>query len=191
MKKYFIIHGSFGSPFSNWFPWLASEIENTKPENMEESICYVPHFPTGRNLQNYENWERVLSSYNCIIAGVGQDEITIFAHSIAPAFVCKYLIKHNIKVHKLVFVCGFNNYLGVNEDYDHVNKTMFTDNIEQVKDYADEIVCLYSDNDPYVSYGAEKDFADKVATKQIEIKGGGHLNKYFGYDTFPELKDFI
>ncbi len=189
MKKYFIIHGSFGSPFSNWFPYLTSEIEKTKPETMEESICYTPHFPTGRDYQNFDNWEKVLSAYDCILGG--QDKITIFAHSIAPAFVCKYLIKHNIKVHKLVFVCGFNNYFGVNENYDHVNKTMFCDNIEKVKDLADEIICIYSDNDPYVSYSAEKDFADKVATQQIEIKGGGHLNRSFGYDTFPQLKEFI
>ena len=33
--------------------------------------------------------------------------------------------------------------------------------------------------------------ADKVATKQIVISGGGHLNKAFGYETFPKLKEFI
>lgn len=187
MKKYFIIHGSFSNPFANWFPYLENEIEKTKPAEMEEPICYVPQFPTGVGFQNYENWERVMDCYD--IAKF--DEMTIFAHSIAPAFVCKYLIKHQIKVKKLVFVCGFNNYLGVNEAYDSVNKSMFSDDIEKIKNYAEEIICLYADNDPYVKYDAEKDFADKVATKQIIVKGGGHLNKAFGYEQFQKLKEFI
>ena len=32
MNNYFILQGSFSSPFENWFPWLRSEIENTKQE---------------------------------------------------------------------------------------------------------------------------------------------------------------
>ncbi len=27
-NNYFIIHGSFSNPFSNWIPWLRKEIEN-------------------------------------------------------------------------------------------------------------------------------------------------------------------
>ena len=27
MNNYLLIHGSFGSPFVNWFPYLRSEIE--------------------------------------------------------------------------------------------------------------------------------------------------------------------
>ena len=65
----------------------------------------------------------------------------------------------------MIFVCGFNNYLGINEEYDVVNKSMYLNNLEDVKQYADEIICFYSNNDPYVKYEAEKDFADKIATK--------------------------
>ena len=102
------------------------------------------------------------------------------------------IIEYNIKVKKLVFVCGFNNYFGVSPDYDEVNKTMFLENgIEKIKDLCDDIVCVYSDNDPYVSFDAEKDFADKVSHRQIIIKNGGHLNSDSGYTEFPLLKDFI
>lgn len=27
-NNYLLVHGSFGSPFSNWIPWLRNEIEN-------------------------------------------------------------------------------------------------------------------------------------------------------------------
>ena len=190
MKNYFVIHGSFGSQYSNWFPWLFAEIEKTKTNKKEEPICYVPQFPTGVGFQNFDNWEKVLMTF--VNAGLISEETTFFAHSIAPAFVCKFLIKNNIKVKKLVFICGFNNYFGVNADYDEVNKTMYLQNgIEKIKNLCDDITCIYSDNDPYVKFDAEKDFAEKVSHKQIIIENGGHLNASSGYKEFPLLKEFI
>ena len=50
MENYFIIHGSFGSPFGNWFSWLHDFIED------EGKQVYVPDFPIGVGYQNYENW---------------------------------------------------------------------------------------------------------------------------------------
>ena len=47
---------------------------------------------------------------------------------------------------------------------------MYFENLEVVKQHANEIICFYSDNDPYVKYEAEKDFADKVSTNQIMIQ---------------------
>ncbi len=189
MLNYFIVHGSFSNPYANWFPWLYEEIEKTKPKEMEEPICYVPQFPTGVGKQNYDNWKKVMLSYAS--AGLLTNETTIFAHSIAPAFVCKFFIEHKIRVKRLVFVCGFNNYFGVSEDYDEVNKTMFADDIKKVKEYAEDIVCIYSDNDPYVKKEAEEDFANIVSNKQIIIAGGGHLNKGAGYTELKELLNYI
>lgn len=92
---------------------------------------------------------------------------------------------------KLIFVCGFNNYLGINEEYDTVNKTMYFDNLEDVKKYANEIICFYSDNDLYVKYEVEKEFADKIATEQILIPNAGHINSESGYDTFEDIVNYI
>lgn len=182
-ENYFLIHGSFGSPFANWLPWLYGELQKRGKE-----VC-VPDFPTGVGYQNYENWSRLLKVY--LDAGLITEGTTIFAHSIAPVFVCKSLIEHKVKVKKLVLVCGFNNYFGFNEEYDEVNRSMFLDNLADVKNYCDEIVCFYTDNDPYVKYDAEKEFADAVATRQIVIEDGGHLNAESGYTEFPELLEFV
>ena len=99
--------------------------------------------------------------------------------------------ENKVKVKKLIFVCGFNNYLGINEEYDNVNKSMYFDNLEDVKQYADEIICCYSDNDPYVKYEVEKEFADKIATEQVLIPHGGHINSEAGYDTFEEIVSYL
>ncbi len=182
-KNYLLIHGSFGSPFSNWIPYLRQEIEK---RNLD---VYTPDFPIGVGYQNYNNWAKLLKCY--LGAGILNENTIIFAHSIAPIFICKFLVENKIKVKRLVFVCGFNNYLGIDKDYDAVNVSMYFDNLADVKNYCDDIVCFYSDNDPYVKYEAEKEFADTIANNQIVIKNGGHLNSESGYNKFSDLINFL
>ena len=182
-NNYMLIHGSFGSPFVNWLPWLRKELEK---ENLE---VYTPDFPTGVGYQNYDNWNKLLSVY--LDAGLINENTVIFAHSIAPIFICHFLVEHRAKIKRLVLVCGFNNYLGIDEEYDNVNETMYFDNLKDVRNYVDEIICFYSKNDPYVKYEAEKEFADTIATKQIVIDDGGHLNSESGYTEFTELLKYI
>lgn len=182
-SNYLLIHGSFGNPFSNWIPYLRKEIENKKLE------VYTPDFPTGVGYQNYKNWSRLLKTY--VEANIINENTIIFAHSIAPIFICKFLVENKIKVKRLVFVCGFNNYLGIDKDYDAVNESMYFNNLTDVKNYCDDIVCFYSDNDPYVKYEAEKDFADAITENHIMISDGGHLNSESGYTEFPELLKYL
>ena len=154
MNNYIIIHGSFGSSEGNWFPWLKMKLEE------KNNIVDVPQMPIGVGIQNYENWSKEINKLSIT------ENTTIIAHSIAPVFVCKYLINNKIKVKKLIFVCGFNNYLGINPDYDAVNEPMYLDNLGEIKKYCNDIICFYSDNDPYVKFEVEKEFADSVSNEQ-------------------------
>ena len=124
-NNYLLVHGSFGSPFSNWIPYLRKEIESKDLE------VYTPDFLTGVGYQNYENWSNLLKTY--IETNVLNENTIIFAHSIAPIFICKFLVENKIKVKRLVFVCGFNNYLGIDKDYDAVNESMYFDNLADRK----------------------------------------------------------
>ena len=179
MNNYIILHGSFGSKDGNWFPWLKEKLE-------EKGLKVdVPQMPVGVGNQNFENWSE---EFNKLIIN---ENTTIIAHSIAPVFVCKYLINNKIRVKKLIFVCGFNNYLGIDSDFDAVNKPMFLDNLEDIKKYSDDIVCFYSDNDPYVKFEVEKEFADIVSNEQHVISGGGHINTESGYTEFEEILEYI
>ncbi len=95
-NNYLLIHGSFRNPFVNWIPWLRGEIEN---RNLE---VYTPDFPTGLGYQTYNNWSNLLNSY--VTAKILNKNTIIFAHSIAPVFICKFLIQNKIKVKRLIFV---------------------------------------------------------------------------------------
>lgn len=181
--NYLLIHGSFGSPFSNWIPYLRNELESKGFE------VYTPDFPTGVGKQNYDNWSKLLSVY--LDANIINENTIIFAHSIAPIFICKFLVENKLKIKRLVCVCGFNNYLGIDEEYDAVNESMYFDNLDDVKDFCNDIICLYSDNDPYVKYDVEKEFADIIANKQVVISDGGHLNSESGYTEFTDLLKYI
>ena len=64
---------------------------------------------------------------------------------------------------------------------------MYLDNLEEIKKYCDDIVCYYSDNDPYVKYEVEKEFADSITNNQKIIPNGVHLNTESGYQEFKEL----
>lgn len=174
-KNYLILHGSFGSNEGNWFPWLKEQLEKNNKKVL------IPQMPVGVGNQNFENWSNVLNKLDI------NENTVIIAHSIAPIFVCKYLITNQIKVKKLIFVCGFNNYSGIDSDFDAVNEPMFIDNFDDVKKYCKDIVCYYSDNDPYVKYDVEKAFADKLTDKQYVIKNGGHINAETGYTKFEEI----
>lgn len=150
---------------------------------------YTPDFPTGVGYQNYENWSKLLKVY--VEANIINENTIIFAHSIAPIFICKFLVENKIRVKQLVLVCGFNNYLGIDKDYDTVNESMYFNNLSDIKNYCSDIVCFYSDNDPYVKYEAEKEFADTITDNHIMISGGGHLNSESGYTEFTELLKYV
>ncbi len=183
MENYFIIHGSFSSPYSNWLPWLHEFLES------EGKQVYTPDFPIGVGYQNYENWSRLLKYY--LDLGFINENTVMIGHSIAPVFMAKFLVEYKVKIKKLICVCGFNHYLGINEEYDAVNRTMYFDNLKDVKQYANEIICFYSDNDPYVKLEAEKEFADTIATEQVFVPNAGHINSESGFDTLEDIIQYL
>ena len=100
---YLILHGSFGYPDENWFPWLKLKLEK------EGHKVYSPQLPIDdfdklkprdSPKQNLKAW---LKSIEDIIKEVSDNEdgLTIIAHSISPAFVLSLFITNpKLKVEK-------------------------------------------------------------------------------------------
>ena len=183
MKNYLVVHGSFGSPFGNWFSWFYKMV------SQNDNQVLVPQFPVGVDYQNYNNWSSLLDNYRDL--GLINEGTVFIGHSIGAIFIVRYIIERNINAAKLILTAGFNNYVGVGGDYDKVNESFFIADISPIRGLVKEIICIRSNNDPYVSQEALTNFAQEIATKEVVIENGGHLNSESGYESFEKILKYI
>ncbi len=177
MYDYVIVHGSYGSPFENWFAWLASELEKLGKKVL------VPQFPCGQNMQNYENWSRVLQAYQHLT----NKKTTFIGHSLAPAFIVDYMLDNNLRVNNLFFVAPFYDKINIAE-FDEVNTPFFNQtNLKRVADLSQKRICFLSDNDPYVPNELSHNFAEQIDADVRIIQNADHFNTPAGYTQFSQL----
>jgi len=178
--NFFIIHGVYANPDSNWFPWLKKELEAQGYE------VIVPKFPTPLD-QSLESWFRVFSQYENKV----NEETVLIGHSLGAAFVLKYLEKANKKIKAGFLVAGFHKLLG--SHYDEINKTFVDKEFDwdKIKNNCGKFFVIASDNDAYISLDISKVLANNLNAELKIIHNGGHLNKKAGYDKFPELLNLI
>lgn len=119
------------------------------------------------------------------------EESVFICHSISCIFLVKYCVKNNIKIGKAIFVAGFNHYLGLDEDFDEVNCTMYTNRCNEFLTLCKERICFYSKNDPYVKLEKLQEFAKLVLAKEVIVENAGHFNIKAGYKTFPEILKYV
>lgn len=86
---------------------------------------------------------------------------------------------------------GFNHYLGLDEDFDEVNCTMYTNRCSEFEKLCKERICFYSKNDPYVKLEKLQEFAKLVCAKEVVVENAGHFNKAAGFLKFERILDFI
>ena len=174
-----VVHGSFGSPYENWFPWLRSTLTAAGRRVL------VPNFPD-KDLQDLDRWTRVLDGY----AGCFEARTNIFGHSLAAAFIADYCVAKRMRVGKAILVAPFYGLIGIPE-FDAVNRTFFKNQrtLETFATMCDQIICVYSDNDPYVPLHLFEEFAAITKAERRIVHGGGHLNAEAGYREFPLLLD--
>ncbi|MEA3514071.1 MAG: alpha/beta fold hydrolase [Nanoarchaeota archaeon] len=179
--RFFIIHGAYGDPEGNWFPWLKQKLEELGHE------VYIPKFPTPED-QTLKNWMKIFQPYMDKI-----DEETVFiGHSLGPAFILNILEKVDVKVKACFFVAGFAEFIG-NEQFDSINKSFVDREFEwrRIHRNCEQFYIINSDNDPYVPIIKGNEIANKFGTKAIMINGAGHFNTESGYTEFPQLVEYI
>lgn len=177
MKKVFLIHGSFGNPKENWFPWLKRQLEDRGYQVM------APKFPTPKG-QSLKSWRKVFLEFEEQLDG---DTIFV-AHSLGPAFVLDILERSSIQVKACFFVSGFLGSLGLSE-FDKLNESFtqrkFT--FGKIRMNCKKFVLFHSDNDPYVSLEKAEELRVWLGCELNALSGAGHFNKASGYLEFKEL----
>jgi predicted alpha/beta hydrolase family esterase len=178
--RFFMIHGAYGSPEENWFPWLRKELMGLGHE------VIVPGFPTPEG-QTLENWMKVFEEYMDKI-----DEDTVFiGHSLAPAFILAVLERINVKVKACFFVAGFIEGLG--NEFDRVNESFIGREFDwdKIRASSGSFHVYSSDDDPYVPLERGRQLAEKLGVQIKLVEGAGHFNEAAGYVEFRLLLDDI
>lgn len=180
MKNVFLVHGTMGNPYENWFPWLERELEKHK------ITCNVPTFPTPEN-QNYDSWSKLIDYY-CSVNVINKETILV-GHSCGAVCIIKYIIEKRLKVKAFITVSGYNDFYSGNEFMDKLNTSFYFD-FDECKDIDSFVECRISyagDNDPFIPQEKLKEFSDKISSSYRLIKGAGHVNEAAGYVTFEEI----
>lgn len=182
MEYYFLIHGSYGNPYKNWFPWLREEL------GIRNKKYIVPHFPSLEK-QNYQNWSTILKSYLDI--GMISANTTFITHSLGGIFLVKFLLENNIKVKKIIFVAAFNHIEFEKETELYDSFYVEEKNLENLKRLCQEMICIYSNNDPYIPVENATSFANKIGAQKVLLENAGHFTGKYGYREFKELLTYL
>ncbi len=195
MKNIFIIHGSYGSPQENWFPWLKKELSKLGHKVL------VPQFPippTDKQDSSYgghklSEWIETLNDYSRYI-----DNETIFiAHSRGCVFTYHYLAKIKQSISATFLVAPWINFLWYpknNKKIDSFHRVPF--DWKKIKKGSRYFEVYQSTNDDTpVSEGEE--IAKKLDANLVVVKNAGHFSASTDkkFVEFPLLlknvKDFI
>lgn len=174
MRNIFIIHGSYGSPQENWFPWLKKELSKLGHRVL------VPQFPVppiDKQDSSYgghklSEWIETLNDYKKYIDG---DTIFI-AHSRGCVFTYQYLAKINPSISATFLIAPWINFLWYpknNKKIDSFHKIPF--DWKQIKKGSRYFEIYQSTNDDTpVSEG--KEIAKNLNAKLVIVKNAGHFN---------------
>lgn len=178
--NFFIIHGIYGHPEENRFPWLKTELEKKGHE------VIVPKFPTPVG-QSLESWMKVIKKYDDKI-----DEKTVMiGHSLGAGFILNYLEQADKEIKAAFLVAGYHKVL--ENEFKELNKTFVDKRFswDRIVENCENFFVFASDSDPYIPLEINRELNILVDGELHVIKNGGHLNKKAGFDRFPQLLETV
>lgn len=183
MKKtnVIIIHGAYGNPEENWFPWLTEQLKH-KGFNV-----HAPHFPTPEH-QTLIEWKNAFKKE----VGELRENTILIGHSLGVAFILSLLEDANKPIIASFLVSAFLGNLGL-PDFDLINAPFFEKDFDwkKIRENAGKVFVYNSDNDPYVPLSKGYEVADLLETNLIVIPKGGHINASAGFTSFPKLLEDV
>ncbi len=183
MNKIYIVHCWDGSMDDGWYPWLDKELSN------EENKVYRFNMPDTANPKINE-WVSYLDSRVEKL----DDKTYFVGHSIGCQTIMRYLETKDVtKIGGILFVAPWLDLLDYAvsdpESYDTA-KPWLTEKIdfEKVKKFTDNIHCIFSSDDYFVSIEQKDKFEKLLNAKTIVVDNKGHISQD---DDVYELKEII
>jgi hypothetical protein len=185
VKKAYIVHGWGGNSKSEWFPWLKKELEL---KGFETVVFDMPETENPK----IETWVKYLEDN---IQNLNEETILI-GHSIGCQTILRYLEKlpENIKVRKIILVAPWYTLFNLEEEDLPIAKPWLETPIDEKKvsgHIIEKIICIFSDNDPYVSAENQKIFSEKYNAEIIIEHSKGHFSEDDGIIELPVVLENI
>lgn len=176
MKRVFIIHKWMGTPSSDWYRWLGSELEK---RGMAVTVPAMPN----------TNDPKIGEWISCLRSEVGEpdNDTYLVGHSMGCQAILRYMegLPTGIKIGGVLLVAGFTNVKpgAVAKGEELIIKPWIETGIDlhEAAAHSGKIVSIFSDNDPYVSLDDADKFKNELGSEVIIIPGAGHFTKADGY----------
>ena len=194
--KFVLFHGIFGGAVDNWFPFIRKGLEDIGETVIIPSFPYttqeelLKNDPDFKVKQSLESWmaysEKKLKDLR------NKDKICFVGHSVGCLFILHLLSKWNLMLDSAFFVAPFLRQLGGKWYLDYVNKTFYKNDFDfrKLKTLIPTSYVLYSDDDPSVATKLSQEFASKLDSQEILVRGGKHFSTESGFTEFPLLLEF-
>lgn len=172
MKKVFLVHCWDGTSDDGWYPWIEQEL---KKYNVEVIRFDMPNTAN----PTIEEW---VSTLNEKVDKLNE-ETYFMGHSIGCQTIIRYLeAKEVTKIGGILFVAPWLDLLPeAVEDEDSYNTAypwIHTPiDFEKVKEFSNNINCIFSDNDYFVDLKQEQEFKQKLNAKTIIVNEKGHISQ--------------
>lgn len=187
MKKVYLIHGWDGSPNEPMHRWIAGKCR-------ESGIEFIaPEMPNAEE-PKIEEW---IGKMKEIVDDL-DDESIFIGHSVGCQAVLRYLELIDKKVLKIILIAPWMRLdeKTIEEEGEEVKEIarpwMETPiDFERVKKNCGEIICIFSDNDPYVPLSEENFFKEKLNAKTIVLHNRGYFDPSSAVKDLPEILEFL
>ena len=183
MKKIYLVHCWDGTSSDGWYPWLEEKIND---QNIKLFKFDMPNTANPK----IEEWVDYLNSKVDLL----NEETYFIGHSIGCQTILRYLeTKEITKIGGILFVAPWLDLLTeAIEDEDSYNTAQPWINtpidFEKIKRFTNNISCIFSDNDYFVSLEQEKEFRNKLNAKTIIVNNKGHISQD---DDVYELQEIL
>jgi predicted alpha/beta hydrolase family esterase len=182
MTKFLILHGTDGSPSSNWFMWLKGVLVGKGHK------VWLPQLPNS-DKPNAEAYTKFLFSNDEFVF----DEDTVIIGHSSGAVEALHLLAHlpkDTKIQGAILVSAFKDNLNW-ESLDGLFTEPF--NFSAIKNHCNKFIFIHSDDDPYCPIEHAQYLSKETDGELIVFEGQGHFNTELGpqYKQFPEILQFI
>ena len=181
MKTVIILHGTLGSPDSNWFQWLKNELE------FRGLTIWLPQLPNAEH-PSLSKWQQFIKEQSPFPIN---EETLIVGHS-SGAILALVLAENNIeKIGAIVDVSVFHD----NSLQWQPNDQLFDVQLDwtAIREGVNELLFIHSDNDPYVPLDQAQFVATNTNAEMLVISGEAHFNleRSAKYKKFPKLLEIL